>query len=71
MKVSILKHEKKILPNSEKRASDEVLILSERVHRLQASLDTIQSTEEVREEELQLALFRISCGQNLVMDRCV
>ncbi|KAL0321008.1 UNVERIFIED_CONTAM: Nuclear-pore anchor [Sesamum radiatum] len=48
--VSILKHEKEILQNSEKRASDEVRSLSERVHRLQASLDTIQSTEEVREE---------------------
>nr|GMC86436.1 nuclear-pore anchor isoform X2 [Ipomoea batatas] len=47
--VSILKHEKEILVRSEKRASDEVRSLSERVHRLQASLDTIQSTEEVRE----------------------
>ncbi|KAL6544653.1 hypothetical protein OROMI_023515 [Orobanche minor] len=50
MEVSTLKHEKEILQNSEKRASDEVRSLSERVHRLQASLDTIQSTEEVREE---------------------
>ncbi|XP_019183397.1 PREDICTED: nuclear-pore anchor isoform X3 [Ipomoea nil] len=50
MEVSILKHEKEILVSSEKRASDEVRSLSERVHRLQASLDTIQSTEEVREE---------------------
>ncbi|KAK4434730.1 Nuclear-pore anchor [Sesamum alatum] len=50
MEVSILKHEKEILQNSEKRASDEVRSLSERVHRLQASLDTLQSTEEVREE---------------------
>nr|GMD57863.1 nuclear-pore anchor isoform X1 [Ipomoea batatas] len=50
MEVSILKHEKEILVRSEKRASDEVRSLSERVHRLQASLDTIQSTEEVREE---------------------
>ncbi|GFP92237.1 nuclear-pore anchor [Phtheirospermum japonicum] len=50
MEVLILKHEKEILQNSEKRASDEVRSLSERVHRLQASLDTIQSTEEVREE---------------------
>ncbi|KAI3466289.1 hypothetical protein Pfo_022951 [Paulownia fortunei] len=50
MEVSFLKHEKEILQNSEKRASDEVRSLSERVHRLQASLDTIQSTEEVREE---------------------
>ncbi|KAL6538558.1 hypothetical protein OROGR_012546 [Orobanche gracilis] len=50
MEVTILKHEKEILQNTEKRASDEVRSLSERVHRLQASLDTIQSTEEVREE---------------------
>ncbi|KAG8365302.1 hypothetical protein BUALT_Bualt18G0090400 [Buddleja alternifolia] len=50
MEVSILKHEKEILQNAEKRASDEVRSLSERVHRLQATLDTIQSTEEVREE---------------------
>ncbi|XP_073028198.1 LOW QUALITY PROTEIN: nuclear-pore anchor [Primulina eburnea] len=50
MEVSILKHEKEILQNSEKRAFDEVRSLSERVHRLQASLDTIQSTQEVREE---------------------
>ncbi|XP_008793820.2 nuclear-pore anchor isoform X1 [Phoenix dactylifera] len=49
MEVSILKHEKEILINSEKRASDEVRSLSERVHRLQSSLDTIQNTEEVRE----------------------
>ncbi|KAM7532425.1 hypothetical protein LguiB_035835 [Lonicera macranthoides] len=50
MEVSILKHEKEMLVNSEKRACDEVRSLSERVHRLQATLDTIQSTEEVREE---------------------
>ncbi|XP_051134756.1 nuclear-pore anchor isoform X2 [Andrographis paniculata] len=50
MEVSMLQHEKEILQNSEKRASDEVQSLSERVHRLQASLDTIHSTEEVREE---------------------
>ncbi|CAH9094366.1 unnamed protein product [Cuscuta epithymum] len=50
MEVSILKHEKEVLLSSEKRASDEVRILSERVQRLQASLDTIQSTCEVREE---------------------
>ncbi|KAL3614899.1 hypothetical protein CASFOL_040560 [Castilleja foliolosa] len=50
MEVSILKHEKEILLDSEKRASDEVRSLTERVHRLQASLDTIHSTEEVREE---------------------
>ncbi|GER37546.1 nuclear pore anchor [Striga asiatica] len=50
MEVTILKHEKEILQSSEKRASDEVRSLSERVYRLQASLDTMQSTEEVREE---------------------
>ncbi|KAI8006954.1 Nuclear-pore anchor [Camellia lanceoleosa] len=50
MEVSVLKHEKEMLLNSEKRACDEVRSLSERVHRLQASLDTIQSAEEVCEE---------------------
>ncbi|KAF8412623.1 hypothetical protein HHK36_000592 [Tetracentron sinense] len=50
MEVSILKHEKEMLLNSEKRASDEVRSLSERVYRLQASLDIIQSAEEVRED---------------------
>lgn len=33
--VSVLKHEKEMLANSERRASDEVRSLSERVHRLQ------------------------------------
>ncbi|KAL1563061.1 nuclear-pore anchor-like [Salvia divinorum] len=50
MEVSILKQEKEMLQNSEKRASDDVCSLSERVHRLQATLDTMQSAEEVREE---------------------
>ncbi|XP_043688308.1 nuclear-pore anchor isoform X2 [Telopea speciosissima] len=50
MEVSILKHEKEVLLNSEKRALDEVRNVMERVHRLQTSLDTIQSVEEVREE---------------------
>ncbi|XWS16718.1 hypothetical protein CRYUN_Cryun33cG0001800 [Craigia yunnanensis] len=50
MEVSVLKHEKEMLANAEKRACDEVRSLSERVHHLQASLDTIQSAEEVREE---------------------
>ncbi|XP_010260814.1 PREDICTED: nuclear-pore anchor isoform X2 [Nelumbo nucifera] len=50
MKVSVLKHEKEMLLNSEKRACDEVKSLSERVHRLQASLDTIHSAEQVRED---------------------
>ncbi|CAN7065678.1 unnamed protein product [Brassica oleracea var. botrytis] len=48
--VSVLKQEKEVLSNAEKRASDEVSTLSQRVYRLQATLDTIQSTEEVREE---------------------
>ncbi|XP_077232792.1 nuclear pore anchor [Tasmannia lanceolata] len=50
MDVSILKHERDMLINSEKRASDEVRSLSERVHRLRASLDTIQSAGDVRED---------------------
>ncbi|KAK9278500.1 hypothetical protein L1049_028066 [Liquidambar formosana] len=50
MEVSILKHGKEMLSNSEKRAYDEVRSLSERVHRLQASLNTIQSAKDVREE---------------------
>ncbi|KAL5972514.1 hypothetical protein ACLOJK_039318 [Asimina triloba] len=50
MEVSVLKNERDILVNSEKRASDEVRSLTERVHRLQATLDTIQSAEEVRED---------------------
>ncbi|KAJ0099641.1 hypothetical protein Patl1_19769 [Pistacia atlantica] len=51
MEVSILKHEKDMLSNAEKRALEEVRSLSERVYRLQvASLDTIQSAEEAREE---------------------
>ncbi|XP_052178509.1 nuclear-pore anchor isoform X2 [Diospyros lotus] len=50
MEVSMLKQEKEMLTHAEKRACDEVRGLSERVYRLQASLDTIQSAEEVREE---------------------
>ncbi|XP_027342867.1 nuclear-pore anchor isoform X2 [Abrus precatorius] len=50
MELSVLKHEKEVISNAEKRASDEVCSLSERVQRLQASLSTIQSAEEVREE---------------------
>ncbi|KAL0009589.1 hypothetical protein SO802_011091 [Lithocarpus litseifolius] len=50
MEVSVLKQEKEMLSNAEKRACTEVCSLSERVHRLQVSLDTIQSAEEVREE---------------------
>ncbi|KAF5728140.1 hypothetical protein HS088_TW21G00283 [Tripterygium wilfordii] len=50
MELSLSKQEKEMLSNAEKRACAEVHSLLERVHRLQASLDTIQSTEEVREE---------------------
>ncbi|CAJ1958251.1 unnamed protein product [Sphenostylis stenocarpa] len=50
MELSVLKQEKEVISNAEKRASNEVCSLSERVQRLQASLGTIQSTEEVREE---------------------
>ncbi|XP_059298950.1 nuclear-pore anchor [Lycium ferocissimum] len=50
MEVSILKSEKELLINAEKRASDEVSNLSQRVHGLQAHLDTLQSTENVRDE---------------------
>ncbi|KAL9262657.1 Nuclear-pore anchor-like protein [Drosera capensis] len=48
--VAVLKQEKELLSNCEKRAREEVRDLSERVHRLQASLNAIQSTEEIREE---------------------
>ncbi|KAL9265265.1 Nuclear-pore anchor-like protein, partial [Drosera capensis] len=47
---AVLKQEKELLSNSEKRACEEVRDLSERVQRLQASLNAIQSTEEIREE---------------------
>ncbi|XP_058722839.1 nuclear-pore anchor-like isoform X3 [Vicia villosa] len=50
MELSALKNEKEVLSNAEKRASDEVRNLSERMYRLQATLGTIQSAEEVREE---------------------
>ncbi|KAL8166555.1 hypothetical protein V2J09_008054 [Rumex salicifolius] len=50
MEVSVLKREKELLQNSERRACDEVRDLSTRVHRLQASLDTIHIAEQVRAE---------------------
>ncbi|KAI3733902.1 hypothetical protein L6452_13360 [Arctium lappa] len=50
MEVSVVKREKELLVNSEKRAFEEVRNLSERVHQLQATLNTFQSAEEVREE---------------------
>ncbi|KAI3730620.1 hypothetical protein L1987_61792 [Smallanthus sonchifolius] len=46
MEVTVLKREKEILINSEKRAFEEVRSMSERVHQLQATLNTIQSAEE-------------------------
>ncbi|CAN6239472.1 unnamed protein product [Urochloa humidicola] len=49
MEVSMVKQEKEILEKSEKRALDEVHDLTERVHRLQATIDTIRTTEEVQE----------------------
>ncbi|KAM0835139.1 hypothetical protein ACQ4PT_063130 [Festuca glaucescens] len=49
MEVSILKHEKEILVKSERRSLDEVHDLTERVHRLQATIDTIHTTDEVQE----------------------
>ncbi|KAL9236694.1 hypothetical protein vseg_011330 [Gypsophila vaccaria] len=50
MELSVLRREKELLLNSEKRAHDEVQDLSQRVYRLQATLDTVQSSEQVREE---------------------
>ncbi|XP_051192619.1 nuclear-pore anchor isoform X1 [Lolium perenne] len=49
MEVSTLKHEKEILVKSERRSLDEVHNLTERVHRLQATIDTIHTTDEVQE----------------------
>lgn len=40
--VSVLKHEKEMLFNSEKRACDEVCNLSERVHRLQVLMLSLE-----------------------------
>ncbi|KAK2974228.1 hypothetical protein RJ640_016714 [Escallonia rubra] len=47
MEVSILKHEKQMLLNSEKRACDEVRSLSERVYRLQEA----RATESRKQED--------------------
>ncbi|XP_024540031.1 nuclear-pore anchor [Selaginella moellendorffii] len=49
IEVSVLEREKALLESAEKRASQEVSQLSDRVHRLQATLDTIETTNEVRE----------------------
>ncbi|KAE8646121.1 nuclear-pore anchor isoform X2 [Cucumis sativus] len=50
IEVSVLKSEKDLLSNAEKRAQDEIQKLSERLFRVQTSLDTIRSVEEVHEE---------------------
>lgn len=49
MELSTLKNAKENLEKSEERALDEVHGLTERVHRLQATIDTIHTTEEVQE----------------------
>ncbi|XP_066332482.1 nuclear-pore anchor-like isoform X2 [Miscanthus floridulus] len=49
MEVMTLKNAKENLEKSEKKALDEVRDLTERVHRLQATIDTIHTTEEVQE----------------------
>ncbi|XP_038887700.1 nuclear-pore anchor isoform X2 [Benincasa hispida] len=50
IEVSVIKSEKELLSNAEKRAQDEIRNLSERLFRVQTSLDTIRSVEEVHEE---------------------
>ncbi|CAK9308499.1 unnamed protein product [Citrullus colocynthis] len=50
IEVSVIKSEKELLSNAEKRAQDEIRNLSERLFRVQASLDTIRTVEEVHEE---------------------
>lgn len=49
IEASVTEREKELLAAAEKRASEEVATLSERVHRLQAALDTIHTVEEARE----------------------
>ncbi|KAL3677732.1 hypothetical protein R1sor_020688 [Riccia sorocarpa] len=49
IEIAVLEKEKTLLAAAEKRASEEVGSLSDRVHRLQASDDTRQSVDEVRE----------------------
>lgn len=46
---SVAEREKELLAAAEKRSSEEVAKLSESVHRLQAVLDTLQTSEEARE----------------------
>lgn len=64
MEVSVLEHEKEILSNAEKRASEEVTQLSDRVHRLQATLDTIQNVDEIRESSRQVERKRLEDDLN-------
>lgn len=49
IEVSVLEREKELLSISERRVSQELSSLSDRVHRLQATLDNIHTVEEVRE----------------------
>lgn len=64
MEVSVLEHEKEILSNAEKRASEEVILLSDKVHRLQATLDTIQNVDEIRESSRQAERKRLEDDLN-------
>lgn len=64
MEVSVLEHEKEILSNAEKRASEEVILLSDRVHRLQATVDTIQNVDEIRESSRQAERKRLEDDLN-------
>ncbi|GBG81737.1 hypothetical protein CBR_g33916 [Chara braunii] len=50
IEASVLEREKELLISAETRASQEAKTLSERVHRLQAVLDTSQIAEQAREE---------------------
>lgn len=49
VEVSVLEREKELLSLAEKRASQELSSLSDRVHRLQATLDSIDTVKEVQE----------------------
>uniref|UniRef100_A0A7I4FVD3 Nucleoprotein TPR/MLP1 domain-containing protein n=1 Tax=Physcomitrium patens TaxID=3218 RepID=A0A7I4FVD3_PHYPA len=46
---SVAEREKELLAAAERRSSEEVAMLSDRLHRVQAALDTMQSVEETRE----------------------
>ncbi|MCO5568313.1 hypothetical protein L7F22_022012 [Adiantum nelumboides] len=49
VEVSVLEREKKLISIAERRACQELSSLSERVHRLQATLDSIDSVREAQE----------------------